>query len=194
MAKRYLDLLVSILGLAWLWPLLAVLGLLVKLESPGPVLFRQRRIGCQGRPFTCYKLRTMRVEPPPPAPQVEDWRTYVFNPPRRDPRVSAIGRVLRVTTADEFPQLLNVVRGEMSLVGPRPELPGLVAQYPSLYRRRHLLKPGMTCLAAVNGRSDLTYHQAMLYDLNYVEHHPFLRDIAILARTLLVVLRRQGAR
>ncbi|MFQ5878803.1 MAG: sugar transferase [Dehalococcoidia bacterium] len=194
MAKRYLDLVVSVLGLAWLWPLLVVLGLLLKLASPGSALFRQRRIGYRGRPFNCYKLRTMRAGPPQPSPHIEDWRAYVFNPPRRDPRVTAIGRALRVTGADELPQLLNVARGEMSLVGPRPELPELVAQYPPLYRRRHLVRPGITGLAQVNGRADLTYHQTMLYDLDYVEHHPFLRDIAILARTLLVALRRQGAR
>jgi lipopolysaccharide/colanic/teichoic acid biosynthesis glycosyltransferase len=175
--------------------LLLTLGLLLKLESPGPILFSQPRIGYKGRPFIFYKLRTMKVTPPGPPPKVEDFRSYIFNPPqRRDPRVTPIGYALRVTTVDEFPQLLNVLKGDMSLVGPRPEIPELVEQYPPLYHKRHLVKPGMTCLAAINGRSDLTYHLSMLYDLQYTKKRSFLYDVKIIARTLLAVMRREGAR
>ena len=194
-AKRLLDIAISALGLSCLWPLLAVMAMLIKVESPGPLLFRQTRIGYKGRPFNCYKLRTMRMGASPPPPRVEDWSAYLFSPPgRRSPRVTRIGNVLRITTLDELPQLLNVLRGEMSLVGPRPEIPELAGQYPSEYHRRHEVKPGMTCLAAIRGRSDLTYHQTMLYDLDYVDNHSLLRDIYIIARTMIVVARRQGAR
>jgi lipopolysaccharide/colanic/teichoic acid biosynthesis glycosyltransferase len=195
MAKRYADILVSALGLACLWHLLLILGLLLKLEAPGPVLFRQTRVGYQGRPFTLYKLRTMKVLSPGPPPVVEDFRTYMFSPPlQRDPRVTPIGHALRVTTADELPQLLNVLKGDMSLVGPRPEIPELVKQYPPTYHKRHRVKPGMTCIAAIRGRSDLTYHQSMLYDLEYIKKRSFLHDAKIVARTLLTVARREGAR
>lgn len=195
MAKRFSDIVVATLGLACLWPLLLALGMLLKLEAPGPILFRQTRVGLKGRRFTCYKLRSMKIGPPGSPPVVEDFRTYLFSPPsQRNPRVTAIGHILRVSTFDEFPQLLNVLKGDMSLVGPRPEIPELVEQYPPLYHHRHEVKPGMTCLAAIKGRSDLTYHQTMLYDLQYIRHRSFLRDIGIIARTLVAVAKREGAR
>ncbi len=195
MAKRSADIFVSALGLACLWHLLLILGLLLKLEAPGPVIFHQPRIGYKGRPFKFYKLRTMKVLPPGPPPVVEDFHSYMFSPPlRRDPRVTPIGHALRVTTVDEFPQLLNVLKGDMSLVGPRPEIPELVKQYPPPYHKRHQVKPGMTCIAAIRGRSDLTYHQSMLYDLEYAKKRSFLRDVKIVALTLLTVAKREGAR
>jgi len=143
-----------------------------------------------------YKFRTMAAaaQDRPFAQRIDDFRRFVFNPRQRDQRVTPIGRILRRTTIDELPQLLNVVRGDMSLVGPRPELPEIVAQYPPEYHRRHEVKPGMAGLAIANGRADLTYHEAMLYDLDYVDHHPFWRDLAILVGTAMAVLRQEGAR
>ncbi len=105
-----------------------------------------------------------------------------------------MGRFLRQTSLDELPNLLNVLKGDMSLVGPRPEVPRLVEQYPPEYHRRHDVRPGITGLAQVNGRGDLTYHETIVYDLDYVNNHSFLRDLAILARTVPTVLRRRGAR
>lgn len=192
--RRLLDLYVAAVGLALVWPLLAVLALLIRLESPGPVLFRQWRIGLGGRPFPIYKFRTMRHDAPPGDYTVRDFRTFIFTPAGRDPRLTRIGAVLRRTSFDEVPQLLNVLRGEMSLVGPRPEIPELVAQYPPAYHARHTVLPGITGLAQINGRSDLTYAQTIAYDLSYVRHRSDGLDLRILARTALPVLRGTGAR
>jgi len=182
---------------AVLGPLIALLGLLVKLESPGPALFKQGRIGLRGKPFTMLKFRTMtanahQIAAPPQ--RVNDFSTFVFHSIWPDKRVTPLGRIMRRASLDELPQLFNVARGDMRLVGPRPDEPYLVEQYRPEFHRRHDVKPGITGLAQVSGRSDLTYSQMMAYDLDYVDHHPFSRDLAILARTLSVVLRKEGAR
>jgi lipopolysaccharide/colanic/teichoic acid biosynthesis glycosyltransferase len=143
-----------------------------------------------------YKFRTMRQDAPhnPAIEQVRDFGSFVFTPPGRDPRRTRLGSLLRVTSLDEVLQLLNVLRGEMSLVGPRPELPELVVQYPARYHRRHDVVPGLTGLAQINGRSDLTYATTMAYDLAYVRHRSAALDLRILAHTPCKVLRREGAR
>lgn len=199
MAKRAFDLLVAAAALLVLSPLMAAVALLVRLESPGPVLFRQPRVGKDGKVFSMYKFRTMRVDAgdddaSTPVPRVSDFSTYVFDPMYGGKQYTRIGRFLRSTSLDELPNLLNVLRGEMSLVGPRPEVPELVAQYQPEYHRRHNVRPGITGLAQVSGRGSLTYEQTMLYDLDYVDDHSFLRDLIILAKTLPVVLSRKGAR
>jgi len=194
---RLFDGTVAVLMLSVLSPLLFLISVLIKLSSPGPVLFRQKRIGFAEKPFLMYKFRTMRAgsENQKGHPQrVKDIASLVFSPPRRDSRVTPIGRVLRNTSLDEWPNLLNVIRGDMRLVGPRPDEPYLVEQYLPLYHLRHWVKPGMTGLAQVNGRSNLTYHQMMTYDLDYAMHHSRRRDLAILGRTLAVVLKKEGAR
>ncbi len=198
MAKRAFDLLAAGLALMVLSPVMAAVALVVKLESPGPVLFRQPRVGKDGELFTVYKFRTMGTDPQAagastPVPQVTDFSSYVFDPLYGGRQYTRIGGFLRSTSLDELPNLVNVLRGEMSIVGPRPEVPELVAQYPPEYRRRHGVRPGITGLAQVNGRGSLTYQEAMLYDLDYVDHHSLSRDLAILARTVLVVLSRKGA-
>jgi lipopolysaccharide/colanic/teichoic acid biosynthesis glycosyltransferase len=191
------DRIVAALGVAVFGPLIALLSLLVKLSSPGPALFKQDRIGLRGRTFTMMKFRTMtdnahRVWAPPQ--RVNDFSTFVFHSIWPDKRVTPLGRIMRRASLDELPQLFNIFRGDMRLVGPRPDEPYLVEQYRPEFHRRHDVKPGLTGLAQVSGRSDLTYSQMMAYDLNYVDHHPFARDLAILARTLSVVLRKEGAR
>ena len=191
------DRIAAFLGVAVLGPLIALLGLLVKLESPGPALFRQDRIGLRGKPFTMLKFRTMtanahQIAAPPQ--RVNDFSTFVFHSIWPDKRITRLGRIMRRASLDELPQLLNVAKGDMRLVGPRPDEPYLVEQYRPEFHRRHDVKPGITGLAQVSGRSDLTYSQMMAYDLDYVDHHPFSRDLAILARTLSVVLRKEGAR
>ncbi len=198
MPKRAFDLLVAAVALAALSPLLAIVALIVRLESPGPVLFRQQRAGKDGKLFTLYKLRTMRTDPQAPdaatpVPQVSDFKEYVFEPLYGGTEYTSIGRFLRATSLDELPNLFNVLRGEMSIVGPRPEVPELVAQYPPEYRRRHAVRPGITGLAQVSGRSGLTYHETMVYDLDYVDHQSLLRDITILLRTVPAVLSRKDA-
>ena len=181
------------LGLSLIWPLLALLALLIRLESPGSPLFRQARVGRGGRPYTVYKLRTMRAGAPAADLTVQDFNTFIFTP-AHDPRRTRLGMVLRVTSMDEAPQLLNVIRGEMALVGPRPEMPEVVAQYPPAYHERHNVRPGLTGLAQIHGRTDVTYSETMAYDLDYVSRHPFARDVMIMLKTLGVVLRREGAR
>lgn len=180
-------------------PLMGAVALLVRAESAGPVLFRQPRVGKDGKLFTMYKFRTMRPEGETeegalPVPQVSDFQSYVFDPLYGGKQYTRIGGFLRSTSFDELPNLLNVLRGDMSIVGPRPEVPELVTQYPPEYQRRHAVRPGITGLAQVKGRGSLTYDETMLYDLEYVDDHSLSRDLMILARTLPVVLGRKGAR
>lgn len=191
---RFFDVYVSAVGLAILWPLLALIALLIRLESPGSPLFLQTRIGRGGRPFTLYKFRTMRRDAPPGDLTVRDFGAYVFTPPGRDPRRTALGDILRRTSIDEAPQLLNVLRGDMALVGPRPEIPEIVRQFPPAYHARHAVPQGLTGLAQINGRSDLTYARIIAYDLEYVRRRSPALDLVILARTASVVLSGEGAR
>ncbi len=191
------DRIAAVLGIAALSPLIALIALLIKLDSPGPVLFKQKRVGLKETQFTTYKFRTMRnnahKEWHPPQ-RVNDFGSFVFHSIWPDTRITRLGQILRTSSLDELPQLFNVVRGDMRLVGPRPDEPYLVEQYRAEFHRRHNVKPGITGLAQVNGRSDLTYSQMMAYDLKYVDHHSFRRDLSILARTLAVVARKEGAR
>jgi exopolysaccharide biosynthesis polyprenyl glycosylphosphotransferase len=180
-------------ALLLLAPVLAALALLVRLDSPGPVLFRQTRVGRDGRPFTMLKLRTMRVD----AETVRDALTNEVDGAlfkvRRDPRITRVGRVLRRYSLDELPQLVNVVRGEMSLVGPRPALPAEVAAYDQDPHRRLAVRPGLTGLWQVSGRSDLSWREAVRLDLDYVDNWTLRRDLAIVGRTLQAVLGHRGA-
>jgi lipopolysaccharide/colanic/teichoic acid biosynthesis glycosyltransferase len=197
LSVRLFETTVAVLMLTVFSPLLLLIGIVIKLESPGPVLFRQKRVGLGGKPFNMYKFRTMRKgsENQKGHPQrVADIASFVFNPPRRDSRVTPIGQVLRGTSLDEWPNLLNVIIGDMRLVGPRPDEPELVEQYLPIYHLRHWVKPGMTGLAQINGRSNLTYHQMMTYDLHYVKHHSWRLDLTILGRTPLAVVKKEGAR
>jgi lipopolysaccharide/colanic/teichoic acid biosynthesis glycosyltransferase len=192
--RRALDILVSVLGLVIFSPLLALIALLIKLESPGPVFFTQKRVGKNERPFDVIKFRSMttpetgeqRVEA-----AVEDIDSFMFRPRGRK---TVIGRALRACSLDEMPNLLNVLRGDLHLVGPRPDEPELVAQYRPEWRRRHDVKPGITGLAQTHGRTDLTYAETMTYDLRYVDSRSFAGDIKIILKTLGVVVRREGAR
>ena len=195
--KRAFDIVVAATVLLLLSPLIAVVALTVRLESPGPVLFRQPRVGKDSKPFTMYKFRTMRPDAQGRqeivVPQVADFSSYVFDPLEGGRQYTRMGRLLRSTSLDELPNLVNVLRGDMSIVGPRPEVPELVDQYLPEYHRRHNVKPGITGLAQISGRGSLTYEETMHYDLQYVDDHSFVRDLAILARTVPTVLSRRGA-
>lgn len=192
--RRIFDLIVAYLAIVVFSPLLALIALLVKLESPGPVFFRQTRVGKDEKPFDIIKFRSMTTAPAGEqtvATDVGDIDSFVFRP---SGRMTTIGRALRACSMDELANLLNVIRGDLHLVGPRPDEPELVAQYRPEWRKRHSVKPGITGLAQINGRTNLTYAEMMTYDLDYVENHPFSRDVRIMLKTLGVVLRREGAR
>ncbi len=197
MAKRVFDLGLTILTLP-LWTLaIALMAAILAVELRGNPFFVQERVGLHGRPFRMYKLRTMRYPRPGEEDhyQVQDFSSFVFAPPDRpNPRITRVGAFARKTSLDELPNLINVLLGEMSLVGPRPEIPEIVAQYPPEYHRRHDVLPGIAGLAQVNGRSDLTYDETATYDLDYVDNHSVLRDVQILLKTALSVARGSGAR
>ena len=175
-------------------PVLFVVALLVRLDSHGPAVFRQRRVGRDGRVFTMLKFRTMCPDLPPEAlvAHGNDADGVLFKL-RSDPRITRVGRVLRRYSLDELPQLVNVLLGQMALVGPRPALPGEVDQYDHDPRRRLVVRPGLTGLWQVSGRSDLPWDEAVRLDLLYVDNWSLSLDFAILARTAGAVLRHQGA-
>jgi exopolysaccharide biosynthesis polyprenyl glycosylphosphotransferase len=178
-------------------PLLAVVGALVMFGSGGrgPAVFRQERVGKDGRPFMLYKFRTMVVDAENHMPKLRDHNDTdgeLFKM-RQDPRVTPVGRWLRRYSLDELPQLVNVLKGDMSLVGPRPPLSREVAAYPADMRRRLVVKPGLTGLWQVSGRSDLSWDESIRLDLSYVENWSLAMDVAILARTVSAVVRSSGA-
>ncbi|CAL9430826.1 sugar transferase [Streptomyces sp. enrichment culture] len=194
-AKGALDRVGAALGLVLLAPLFALVALAVRLDSPGPALYRQTRIGRRGVPFTMWKFRSMttdadRLRPRLAAVNEVDGPLFKM---RADPRVTRVGRVLRRTSLDELPQLVNVVRGEMSLVGPRPPLPAEVAAYGATARRRLLVKPGLTGPWQVSGRSDLSWDESLALDLRYTDNWSLTTDLDLLARTVRAVVDGRGA-
>jgi exopolysaccharide biosynthesis polyprenyl glycosylphosphotransferase len=194
-AKRTLDLSVAAVGLVLAAPVLGVLAWRIKHEDGGPVLFRQVRVGRDGSAFTVLKLRSMVVDADAgKAALVEhnEVGPYQFKM-SDDPRVTKVGRFLRASSLDELPQLWNVLRGDMSLVGPRPALAEEVALYPPGASRRHSVRPGLTGLWQVSGRSDLDSAQALALDVHYVDNWSVLEDISILVRTVRAVLAKEGA-
>jgi lipopolysaccharide/colanic/teichoic acid biosynthesis glycosyltransferase len=197
-AKRALDVAVSGLLISTLWPVYALAAALIKIESPGPMLIKQERIGLNGRGFRFLKFRTMhhnrRGSDIAERLPTGDLTKRLLSPRGRPRHATAIGWTLRKTTVDELPQLLNVLRGDMSLVGPRPDMPEIVAAWPDKFRQRHKVKPGMTGLAQVNGRSDLTHYEKVRYDLQYVQNHPVTLDLGILMKTVKLVVSKKGAR
>ncbi len=182
--KRVLDVVLSLTLLLVLSPLMMLVALLIKLTSPGPVLIKQERVGYKQFPFILYKFRTMSEE------------TALYAPPPQteaDPRVTAIGRVLRKTSLDELPQLVNVLKGEMSLVGPRPEMPFRIKTYQPWQKARFNLKPGLTGLWQILGRKDLPLSENLEYDFYYLNNQSLILDLEILLRTIPVVLLGKGA-
>jgi lipopolysaccharide/colanic/teichoic acid biosynthesis glycosyltransferase len=176
-----------------LTPLLVALAVLVRLDSPGPAYFRQRRIGKDGAPFELWKFRTMRVDAEALLAQLGAGDGAGLFKLRNDPRVTRIGRWLRKTSLDELPQLWNVLLGEMSLVGPRPALPHEVAEFDDFTLRRLRVKPGITGLWQVSGRSDASFATYSRMDAFYAENWTVLGDLRILAKTIPVVFGSKGA-
>ncbi|MGC5016655.1 sugar transferase [Streptosporangium sp. DT93] len=191
--KNMFDRIGAGLLLVALLPLLAGLALAVRTSGPGPVLFRQRRVGRDGAEFTIYKFRTMRADAEHRKITLSSDGPGMLFKIRNDPRVTPLGARLRRRSLDELPQLVNVVLGEMSLVGPRPPLPEEVARYGDDVRRRLLVKPGMTGLWQVSGRSDLSWEESVRLDLRYVESWSLMLDLQILWKTWSAVVRGAGA-
>ncbi|MEA4901442.1 sugar transferase [Desulfitobacterium sp.] len=195
-AKRGLDLLAAIILLVLISPLWLLIALWIRIDSPGPVVFKQIRVGLHGEPYTIYKFRTMFSNADElmkaKLAEVKDLESFVFQD-KDDPRITPSGRFLRKFSLDELPQLLNILLGNMSLVGPRPEVPELVKLYTPEQRKRLEVMPGVTGLAQVNGRSELTVGETMAYDLEYVRRWSFWLDLRILVKTFFVVLTGKGA-
>jgi lipopolysaccharide/colanic/teichoic acid biosynthesis glycosyltransferase len=193
--KRAMDLACSAFGLVLSAPLLALLAALIRLGSPGPAFFVQERIGKDGRPFRMFKLRTMvdGAEEMRPALASQDAIDDLTRKVPDDPRVTRVGRVLRRTSLDELPQLWNVLRGEMSLVGPRPEETRIVERYSDWHRKRLVVKPGMTGPMQIGGRAALSLDDRTLLEIEYIEHYSLWRDLCILARTVGAILSGRGA-
>jgi exopolysaccharide biosynthesis polyprenyl glycosylphosphotransferase len=193
--KSVFDKVIAVAGLIFAAPLFAVTALAIKLDDGGPVLFKQTRVGKDGRAFSVYKFRTM--VPDAEARKASLARQNQQQSPlfkiRRDPRLTNLGTWLRRWSLDELPQLLNVLAGEMSLVGPRPALPEEAAMYGDHVRRRLAVKPGMTGLWQVNGRSDLSWDESVRLDMRYVENWSFMLDLQILWKTWAAVVRGWGA-
>ncbi len=194
--KRVMDIVLSVILLVLLFPFMALVGVLIKLTSRGPIIYRQVRCGLFGRRFILYKFRSMREG-------AEDvlWEIRHLNEMdgpvfkmRNDPRVTALGRYLRKSSIDELPQFWNVLKGDMSLVGPRAPLPDEVREYSRWQRRRLSVKPGITCLWQVSGRNEIDFHEWMKLDLHYIDNWSLLLDLKILLRTFPVVLLGKGAR
>ena len=193
--KRIGDAIVASLLLTVLAPVLLTLAALVRLTSAGPALFVQRRVGLSGREFDLYKFRTMHVraeEGQAALAPFNDREPPIFKM-REDPRVTRLGRWLRRWSLDELPQLVNVLKGDMSLVGPRPPTPLEVARYERWQWRRLCVRPGLTGLWQVSGRSDLTFTESMRLDLAYVDRWSLRLDLEIAWRTIGAVLRRRGS-
>jgi exopolysaccharide biosynthesis polyprenyl glycosylphosphotransferase len=196
LVKRTLDFSVALLLLLFLSPLLLVVSLLIKLSSPGPVLFVQQRVGMNKRRFPMYKFRTMIRDAETRQSELESLNEVdgpVFKI-KQDPRITPLGRILRRASIDELPQLVNVLKGDMSLVGPRP-LP--VRDYNGFdqdwQRRRFSVRPGLTCLWQVKGRSDVSFERWMELDLEYIDNWCLSLDLRILAKTIPAVLHGSGA-
>jgi lipopolysaccharide/colanic/teichoic acid biosynthesis glycosyltransferase len=194
--KRALDIAVSGLGLLWLGPSLGLISLAIKLDSPGSLLFNRPRIGRNGQPFVMYKFRTMHDGAEHKLRELahlNEGGCYMIKIPN-DPRVTRIGRVLRRTSLDEFPQLVNVLKGDMSLVGPRPQAPNEVALYTDRQRRRLEVLPGITGLWQVTSRNDPSFERWVQLDIEYIDSWSLKKDVLILLKTVGAVLKANGGR
>lgn len=193
--KRIIDIVGSLIGLILLSPLLVIVGVLIKVESKGPIIFSQDRIGKNGKTFRMYKLRSMvaNAEELKGTLMKENEMSGPMFKIKDDPRVTKIGRFIRKTSIDELPQLLNVLKGDMSLVGPRPSLPNEVLEFEPWMNKRLMVKPGLTCYWQVMGRNNIDFQQWMLLDIKYVETRSIIVDIKLIIKTFFVLFGDKNA-
>jgi exopolysaccharide biosynthesis polyprenyl glycosylphosphotransferase len=195
LVKRIMDIVLAVLALAFLWPLFVIVAIAIKLDSPGPVLFSQIRVGQYGKQFKVYKFRSMQHDAEQHLPNLSDYNEA--SGPRfkikDDPRRTRVGIWLRKFSIDEFAQLINILKGEMSWVGPRPALPSEVEQYESWQKQRLDAPQGLTGLPQVSGRSDLSFDEVCLLDIYYIENWSLSLDVTIMLRTIPQVLSGKGA-
>jgi exopolysaccharide biosynthesis polyprenyl glycosylphosphotransferase len=194
-SKRLLDIICSLLGLIILSPILLIVAILIKLESKGPVIFSQKRVGLNENEFKMYKFRSM-VENAEELKEKLAKQNEMSGPMfkmKEDPRVTKVGKFIRKTSIDELPQLINVLKGDMSLVGPRPSLPKEVEKFESWMLDRLSVKPGLTCYWQVSGRNNIDFQDWMKLDLQYVEDRSFLLDLKLIFKTFFVLFGDKNA-
>ena len=193
--KRTLDIICSIIGLTLLSPIILVVAILIKLESKGPIIFSQKRVGLNGKEFDMYKFRSM-VQNAEELKEKLAKQNEMSGPMfkiKDDPRVTKVGKFIRKTSIDELPQLINVLKGEMSLVGPRPSLPKEVEKFERWMLKRLDVKPGLTCYWQVSGRNNIDFEDWMKLDLQYVEDRSFLLDLKLIFKTFFVLFGDKNA-
>ncbi len=194
--KRIIDIIGALCGILLLSPVMVVVGIWIKLDSKGSVFFEQNRVGQDGREFKMYKFRSMCTDAEYLLEKLQD-KNEMSGPMfkiKEDPRVTKLGRFIRKTSIDELPQLFNILKGEMSLVGPRPSLPKEVAQFTSFQKQRLVAKPGLTCYWQVKGRSNVSFEEWMEMDVKYVEERNTWIDIRLIFKTVKVLFGDEGAR
>lgn len=187
--KRTIDIICSVLGLICLSPVLLVVAIMIKFDSKGPVIFKQKRVGYKGKEFDIYKFRSMVTnaeELKEKLAKKNEMSGPMFKM-KEDPRVTKIGRFIRKTSLDELPQLLNIIKGDMSLVGPRPSLPKEVKDFAPWMMKRLDVKPGLTCIWQVSGRNDIDFEDWMKLDIKYVNERSVFLDIKLIFKTVLVL-------
>jgi lipopolysaccharide/colanic/teichoic acid biosynthesis glycosyltransferase len=181
--KRGLDIIISLSALIILLPVLLFIVIAIKVSSKGPAVFKQQRAGKNGNPFVFYKFRTMTIDADPFGPSPKSGR---------DPRLTKVGRILREYSFDELPQLFNILKGDMSVVGPRPLYLSQIPEWSERQKKRLLLKPGLTGLAQISGRGEITLEEKLELDVKYVETASFLTDLRILLATIAYIFSRKG--
>jgi exopolysaccharide biosynthesis polyprenyl glycosylphosphotransferase len=193
--KRIFDILLSLIGIVILLPVFLIIILIIKIDSKGPSIFKQIRVGKNGKPFTIYKFRTMVINAESKREldiDPENVKNFVFQS-KNDDRITKIGEFLRKSSLDETPQLFNVLIGNMSIVGPRPEIPDVVKYYSDNYRQRLLVTPGITGLAQVSGRGEIELGKTIYFDLKYIKKFSLWLDVKIFFKTIFSVFQGTGA-
>lgn len=195
LSKRIIDIIASFIGLVLLSPILIVVGILIKLESKGPIVFTQKRVGKDGKEFDMYKLRSMVVNAEEIKEKLKE-QNEMSGPMfkiKDDPRITKVGKFIRKTSLDELPQLVNVLKGDMSLVGPRPSLPNEVKEFEAWMLKRLNVKPGLTCYWQVMGRNNIDFEDWMRLDVKYVNERSFWLDIKLILKTFFVLFGDENA-